>query len=108
MPESLEQLEGSSQYLLKVYQECLKELGLDESIGLDDLSYNVYVTPRLMFVVERRESSVIGSEDGQKVDLNTLGFVGTIATKNKQSMDFAKEMTPIELLKSVAAQDPEI
>lgn len=55
----------------------------------------------MMLVVQRSDATVRG-EGEAKVDINTLGFAGTMAVKNQASLDFLKEQTPIELLKKVA------
>lgn len=54
-------------------------------------SYNVWLTPRMMFIVLREKNSVEGPPESQEdllrpnVDINTLGFAGTIAVKNEAS-----------------------
>ncbi len=54
-----------------------------------------------MVIVLREKGSVIG--DGEaKVDVNTLGFVGTLAVKNEESLQFIRDQTPIAMLEEVA------
>jgi len=66
------------QQLHRCYHELLKDLEISSSE-----SYNLILTPRLMWVVVREKNSVISTEDPlAKVDINSLGFVGTIAVKN--------------------------
>ena len=48
------QLHERARYLLDCYHECLNELGIDENTPADQLSFNLWVTPRMMFLVERR------------------------------------------------------
>jgi ATP adenylyltransferase/5',5'''-P-1,P-4-tetraphosphate phosphorylase II len=56
----------------------------------------------MMCIVKRSQASVKG--DGLAVvDINTLGFCGTLAVKNQASLDFLKQETPIALLRQVAA-----
>ena len=64
----------------------------------------MYLTPRMMFIVKRECNSVQGPGEAV-VDINTLGFVGTLAVKNQASLEFIKTQTPIKLLRQVAALD---
>ena len=58
-----------------------------------------------MWVVVREKNSVINAEDASaKVDINSLGFVGTIAVKNEESMALVKSRGPLALLREVAAK----
>ena len=58
-----------------------------------------------MWVVVREKNSVVSVEDpSAKVDINSLGFVGTIAVKNEQSMALLKKRGPLALLREVAAK----
>lgn len=44
-----------------------------------------------MWAVVRVKNAVVNEEDETaKVDINSLGFVGTIAVKNEQSLAFVK------------------
>ena len=54
---------------------------MDETDDATKLSFNMWVTPRMMFIVERETDTVRGDGDA-KIDINTLGFVGTLAVKN--------------------------
>ncbi len=59
------------------------------------------MTSRMMVIVLREKESVIG--DGvAKVDINTLGFVGTLAVKNEESLQLIRDKTPISMLEEVA------
>jgi len=89
--------------LLATYHECLGQLGIDESLKADQLSFNMYVTRNLMFIVKRACNSVQSADVSEAiVDINTLGFAGTLAVKNQASLDFLKAETPINLLNKVA------
>lgn len=78
--------------IFSVYWECLHFLGIthkqDEGSHEPKPSYNVWITPRMVFVVLREKNSIEGppiSEecpDRPVIDVNTLGFAGTIAAKN--------------------------
>ena len=89
-----EQLEAS-------YQTCLKFLSIDESQSCDDLSFNMWVTPRMMFIGLRETDAVEGDGDA-RVELNTLGFTGTMALKNQASLDLLKQVRPLEILNRIA------
>ena len=68
-------------------------------------SYNLILTPRLMWIVVREKNSVVNKEDSAvKIDINSLGFVGTIAVKNEESFNFLKKVGPLSILKEVAAK----
>ena len=56
---------------------------MDERQTADHLSFNMWVTPKMMFMVKRHCNSVVNPDDSSAVvDVNTLGFVGTLAVKN--------------------------
>jgi len=90
--EAVEQIET-------IYHMCLGELGVDANDA--EVSYNVYLTPTLLFVVLREKNSVFG-ENGEKVDVNTLGFTGTLAVKSATDLAFLKLVTPLEILRRVS------
>ena len=79
---SLSKLNEKVDFLDKSYHQTLEFLELDESQSADDLSFNLWVTPRMMFIGVREEEVVKGN-DGAVVALNTLGFAGTMALKNQ-------------------------
>jgi len=66
------------------------------------MSFNFWMTPRMMFIAERTSAEVRGSGEA-RVDINTLGFAGTLAVKNEASLEMVKQMTPVQLLRAVAA-----
>lgn len=98
--------------IYKTYWECLEYLGItlenhNCSEDTKDQSYNVWITARMVFVVRRSRNTVEGpAVEGEAfrpcVDINTLGFAGTIATKNQASFDFLKSIGPIKALEEVA------
>lgn len=99
--------------ILKTYWECLGFLGItpENHNGDEDTkdpSYNVWITPRMVFIVLRSKNTVEGPQLNQAdpmkptVDINTLGFAGTIATKNEASFEFLKSLGPIKALEEVA------
>ena len=55
------------------------------------------VTPRMMLVAQRSDEFAMAS-DQYRIDINALGFAGTLAAKNKESFDAMKVETPISLL----------
>ena len=80
----------------------LEDLNLNEE---PKQSYNLILTPRLMWIVVRQKNSVLSDENSAvKIDVNSLGFVGTIAVKNEESFDFLKQVGPLSILKEVAAK----
>ena len=58
----------------------------------------MFMTPRMMVIVKRAAGHVQGPGSAI-VDINTLGFCGTLAVKNQASLEFLKETGPIELLR---------
>lgn len=53
----------------------------------------------------RAKNSVISPEEPLvRVDINSLGFGGTIAVKNEQSLAFLKSSGALALLREVAAK----
>ena len=94
-------LNDTVELLEKSYRQILEFLSIDESQSADDLSFNLWVTPRMMFIGVRETDAVEG-EDGAKVELNTLGFTGTMALKNQQSLELLKEVKPLEVLNLIA------
>lgn len=63
-------------------------------------SYNLIVTPRLMWVVMRECSSIMDEDKiNVRIDVNSLGFVGTLAVKNEESMKFMKKLGPLSVLR---------
>ena len=66
-----------------LYMEKFLPDGLDETQTVENLSFNMWLTPTMMFVVKRACNSVVNLNDSQAIiDINTLGFVGTLAVKN--------------------------
>ena len=63
----------------------LQELGLGEGD-----SYNLLLTPRLIWVVKRCKNSLEDLESGAKIDVNSLGFAGTLFVKNEVSLNYLK------------------
>ena len=63
----------------------LQELGLGEGD-----SYNLLLTPRLIWVVKRCQNSLEDLESGAKIDVNSLGFAGTLFVKNEVSLNYLK------------------
>ena len=55
----------------------------------------------MMCVVERTQNSVKSADEDSKavVDINTLGFCGTLAVKNEESLELLKAETPMALLR---------
>ena len=70
-------------------------------MSADELSFNLWVTPRMMLIVKREKEFAMAGD--QRVDINSLGFVGTMAVKTEAGLEALKKESPIELLKQVAA-----
>jgi len=104
-PRDLSELSGQSILVKSRYTECLTRLGLDETEPANKLSYNVWITPRMLFVVKREIESVQGTDEdeGARIDINTLGFAGTLAVKNQAGLAMIRKQTPVTLLTKVAA-----
>jgi ATP adenylyltransferase/5',5'''-P-1,P-4-tetraphosphate phosphorylase II len=59
----------------------------------------VLLTPRLLWIVSRVANSVISPEnETAKIDVNSLGFSGTIFVKNQASLDYLKQLGPQSVL----------
>ena len=62
----------------------------------------------MVFVVLRQKNSIEGPPSSEEcpdrpiIDINTLGFAGTIAAKNQLSYDFLKSFGPVNCLREVA------
>ena len=57
----------------------------------DQHSYNLILTPKLMWIVVREKNSVQDETNpNARIDVNSLGFVGTLAVKNEESMSLLK------------------
>ena len=58
-----------------------------------------------MWVVVREKNSVQDDNNpNARIDVNSLGFVGTLAVKNEESMNLLKQLGPLEVLRQVAAK----
>ena len=88
----MEQFDAS--YVHSVYKQILEDLELKEGD-----SYNVLLTQRLMWIVARCANSVEDQESGAKIDVNSLGFAGTLFVKNEVSLDYLKQVGPLNILK---------
>ena len=48
-----------------------------------------------MMFIGIRETDALEGEDGAKVELNTLGYTGTMALKNDKSLQLLKQTKPL-------------
>ena len=55
-----------------------------------------------MMFIGLRETDALEGEDGAAVELNTLGYTGTMALKNDQSLQLLKKTKPLEVLKHIS------
>ena len=53
--KTIDDLDRAADKLEASYRKCLEFLKIDESLSADDLSYNMWVTPRMMFIGVREE-----------------------------------------------------
>ena len=81
--ETAQDLEKSIGVLESSYRQTIEFLEIDDSLSADAISFNLWVTPRMMFIAIRKEEIVAGENEGAVVALNTLGFTGTMALKNQ-------------------------
>ena len=66
--------------VLKKYEEIVQSMGF---LGEGVWSYNVLLTPRLLWVVERSSVGVSSPDDPKaRVELNSMGFAGEMFVKN--------------------------
>ena len=89
----------NADYVYSTYVNLLQEMGLAEGD-----SYNLLLTPRLMWIVKRCQNSVEDLESGSKIDVNSLGFAGTLFVKNEVSLNYLKSFGLINTLRQVAAK----
>ena len=91
--------------LHKTYRSCLERMGFDEALDADHLSFSIWLTPRMMFLAGERTSKVVSPADPNvHVEINSLGFLGTLYAQDQASIDLIKAETPIHLLKTVTAK----
>ncbi|BAW97172.1 Ap4A phosphorylase II [[Synechococcus] sp. NIES-970] len=87
--------------LFEAYVSLLRFLQLLEgpfSPGPQTQPYNLLVTRRWMLLVRR-------SQDHYKnIPVNSLGFAGALLVRNQTQLAFLKQLTPLQLLRKVAAQ----
>ena len=86
------------------YKRCLKFLGnMENSI---DKSYNFILFKKYMFVAMRSKECY--QEGNNKVDINSLGFLGTFGITNKEEADLVRKLGPIKILEKVTSSKPDL
>ncbi|TNV76948.1 hypothetical protein FGO68_gene119 [Halteria grandinella] len=99
-PEEL--LTSQATMLQQAYTKTLEDLGYSgKSDNHDD--YNLILMRDFLLIVMRRQEGVKHSEDPKKnIIVNSLGFAGTIAVKNVESLEYLRELGPITVLEAIA------
>jgi ATP adenylyltransferase len=65
--------------------------------------YNIILTKRYMLMVMRQSEGVKNEEKPNvNITLNSLGFAGTMAVKNEESLEYIKELTPLGVLERIS------
>ena len=89
--------------LVRCYHESLKALGYNYEKEPVHQDYNMVITRHFMLIVLRETDSVKNIENPKvSISMNSLGFAGTMAVKNHESLEYIKEITPIGLLERLA------
>ena len=94
---------GQAAALERCYHESLKALGYNYEKEPVHQDYNLVLTRHFLLIVLRETDSVKSIENPKvSISMNSLGFAGTMAVKNQESLEFIKEITPIGLLERLA------
>ena len=89
--------------LERCYHESLKALGYTYEKEPAHQDYNLILTRHFLLIVFRETDSVKNIENPKvSISMNSLGFAGTMAVKNQESLEYIKELTPIGLLERLA------
>ena len=96
--QKLDTLSPSECY--QAYQSLREALQPDEAKGD---SYNLLMTDKLMWMVMRDKNSVFG-DGNARIDVNSMGFAGTLFVKNPESLELLKHKGPAKILQEVAAK----
>jgi ATP adenylyltransferase len=96
--ESLEEIEEMSVKLERLYWDCMEIMN---NVNHDhNNNYNLILTRNFMIMAMRSCEGF--KEDGVFISMNSLGFAGTMAVKNEESLELLKKKTPIKLLELVS------
>jgi ATP adenylyltransferase len=77
---------------ISLYQQMVQELGLDIAGGD---AYNLLATRDWMMIVPRRAEAFEG------IQINSLGFAGSLFVRSKEQMDLLKQVGALEVLRQV-------
>ena len=95
--ESMKSLEDTALIVENLYWDCMENLG--NSDYDPSKSYNVILMRHFMLVVLRSKEGIKDKEANAGVTVNSLGYAGTFAVKNLESLEFLKRIGPTNLLK---------
>ena len=79
-----------------MYWDCVENLNINAS-G-DENSYNFLLMKNFMLLVPRSKEGYRCEETGVTVNVNSLGFGGTFAVKNEETLQLLLKMTPTKIL----------
>jgi sulfate adenylyltransferase (ADP) / ATP adenylyltransferase len=80
--------------LLEAYQSLMAELGIGQKLPLPP--YNLLATRDWMMLVPRARAESHG------INVNAMGFAGSLLVKNLEQLQRLQELGPLELLRQVA------
>ena len=90
----------------KCYTQCLHFLGYNYQKEPIHQDYNLVLSRHFLFLVRRRSESVKDPERPKAtINMNSLGFAGTMAVKNEESLEFIRELTPLGVLERLAEEN---
>lgn len=82
--------------LLQSYHDLLSAVGIDDTLPVPTVPYNLLVTRQWMMLIPRSQDSY------QSIPVNSLGFAGSLLVKNPAQLALLREIGPMQLLKSVS------
>jgi ATP adenylyltransferase len=84
---------GGAEAAREIYRSMLHRVGIGAAAPLP---YNLLVTWDWMFLVPRTRGFFHG------IEVNSLGFAGTLLARDREQLDFIKREGPMTLLRNVA------
>ncbi len=105
LPEEKEEyFEHQASLVETCYTQCLNYLGYKYSHEKSNhQDYNLILTRNFLLLIFRSRESVKHPENSKAdISMNSLGFVGTMAVKNEESLEYIKQLTPIGVLERLS------
>jgi len=101
--ESMQQLEEAALTIENLYWDCME--ALNNSDYDPNKNYNVVLMKQFMLVVLRSKEGIKDKEANASITVNSLGYAGTFAAKNVESLEFLKREGPTKLLIDLGVPD---